>query len=224
VQQHERGGQDQPVHAQRQQPGRRAILTVDPAQAVDVRVRNHRHERGHGADHRRRREADHPVPGHRAAPRLVAEAAPLDAVRGRISAPSLKQQGSRGYAGHGARCPPAVTKDRPLADLDADVPFVRAALFYDGTRQPRPGVPVGLLFLLAAGVADLDRALIRELAVVVLVLVHAGSFQEPGGQCVSLSFAPWTVLAFPYNSLSWENSFGLRLPTTDWELTMYRPS
>jgi hypothetical protein len=23
------------------------------------------------------------------------------------------------------------------------------------------------------------------------------------------------VLAFPYNSLSWENSFGLRLPTTD---------
>jgi hypothetical protein len=33
-----------------------------------------------------------------------------------------------------------------------------------------------------------------------------------------------TFLAFPYNSLSWENSFGLRLPTTDWEMTMYRPS
>jgi hypothetical protein len=33
-----------------------------------------------------------------------------------------------------------------------------------------------------------------------------------------------TVLVFPYNSLSWENSFGLRLPTTDWELTMYRAS
>ena len=93
MQQHERGGQDQPVHAERQQPGRRAILAVCPAQAVDVGVADHRREGGHGADHRRRREADYPVPGHRAAPRLVAEAAPLDAVRGRISEPSLKQQG-----------------------------------------------------------------------------------------------------------------------------------
>ena len=34
-------------------------------------VANHRREGGHGADHGRRREADHPVPGHRAAPRIV---------------------------------------------------------------------------------------------------------------------------------------------------------
>ena len=40
---------------------------------------------------------------------------------------------------------------------------------------------------------------------------------------MSLSFAPWTVLAFPYNSLNWENSFGLRLPTTDWNLTCTDP-
>ena len=93
VQQHERGGQDQPVHAQRQQPGRRAVLAVRPAQPVDVGVADHRREGGHGADHGRRREADHPVPGHRPAPRRVAEAAPLDAVRGRISELSRKQQG-----------------------------------------------------------------------------------------------------------------------------------
>jgi hypothetical protein len=71
----------------------RAVLAVCPAQAVDVGVGHHRREGGHGADHGRRREADHPVPGHRPAPRLVAEAAPLDAVRDRISEPSLKQQG-----------------------------------------------------------------------------------------------------------------------------------
>jgi len=41
---------------------------------------------------------------------------------------------------------------------------------------------------------------------------------------VVMMTAAWTVLAFLYNSLSWENSFGLRLPTTDWEMTMYRPS
>src|SRR5580704_17966086 len=93
-------------------------------------------------------------------------------------------------AGRAAWCPPAVAQDRQVAHLDADVPFVRAALFYDGTRQPRPGAAVGLLFRLRARVADLDRALIREPAVVVLVLVHAGSLVEPGGQCVSLSFAP----------------------------------
>jgi len=39
---------------------------------------------------RRLFQADHPVPGHRPAPRLVAEAA-LDAVRVRISELSLKQ-------------------------------------------------------------------------------------------------------------------------------------
>ena len=43
-------------------------------------------------------------------------------------------------------------------------------------------------------------------------------------QNVWLSLTEQTIPAFPYNSLSWENSFGLRLPTTDWELTMYRPS
>ena len=74
-------------------------------------------------------------------------------------------------AGRTARCPPAVAQDGQLPDLDAHVPFVRAALFYDGTRQPRPGAAVALLFLLRAGVADLDRALIRELTVVVLVVV-----------------------------------------------------
>ena len=93
VQQHERGGQDQAVHAEREHSGRRAVLAVCPAQPVDVGVADYRCEGGHGADHGRRREADHPVPGHRVAPRLVAEAAPLEAVRGRISEPSLKQQG-----------------------------------------------------------------------------------------------------------------------------------
>jgi hypothetical protein len=93
VQEDERGGQDEAVHAQREQPGRRAVLPVDPAQTVDVGVADYRREGGHGADHGRCREADHPVPGHRLAPRFVAGAAPLDAVRGRISEPSLKQQG-----------------------------------------------------------------------------------------------------------------------------------
>ena len=93
VQQHERGSQDQPVHGQRQQPGRRAVLAVRPAQPVDVGVGHHRREGGHGADHGRRREADHPVPAHRLAPRRVADAGPLDAGRGRISELSRKQQG-----------------------------------------------------------------------------------------------------------------------------------
>jgi hypothetical protein len=52
-----------------------------------------------------------------------------------------------------------------LADLDAHVPFVRAALFNDGSRQPRPPLAVAA-FLLRARVADLDRALIRKLALV----------------------------------------------------------
>jgi dTMP kinase len=69
-----------------------------------------------------------------------------------------------------------------LIQAGFDVPFVRAALFYNRSRQPRPPLAVALLFLLAAGVADLDRALVREPAVVVLVVVvHAGSFAEPGG-------------------------------------------
>jgi hypothetical protein len=45
----------------------------------------------HGADHGRRREADHPVPVI-GSPR-VAEAVPSDAERGRISELSRKQQG-----------------------------------------------------------------------------------------------------------------------------------
>ena len=77
---------------------RRAAVPSWPcarAQAVDVGVGDDRREGGHGADDGRRREADHPVPGHRGPgdPRLVAGAAPLEAVRGRISEPSLKQQG-----------------------------------------------------------------------------------------------------------------------------------
>ena len=52
-----------------------------------------RREGGHRADHGRRQEADHPVPVHRATPRRVAAAGPLEAVRGRISEPSRKQQG-----------------------------------------------------------------------------------------------------------------------------------
>jgi hypothetical protein len=54
-----------------------------------------------------------------------------------------------------------------------------------------------LLFLLRAGGAYLAGSR-RELAVVVLVLVHAGSFEEPGGQCVSLSFARWVVGALTH--------------------------
>jgi hypothetical protein len=38
VQQHERGGQYEPGHAQREQSGRRAVLPVDSAQPVDVGV------------------------------------------------------------------------------------------------------------------------------------------------------------------------------------------
>jgi hypothetical protein len=49
VQQHERGGQDQAVHAQREQPGRRAVLAVRPAEPADVGVADHRREGGHGA-------------------------------------------------------------------------------------------------------------------------------------------------------------------------------
>jgi ribosomal protein S27AE len=59
-----------------------------------VGVGDQRREGGHGADHGRRRTADHPVATHRPAPRLVAEAAPLDAVRCRISAPyRLRRRG-----------------------------------------------------------------------------------------------------------------------------------
>ena len=56
-------------------------------------VRDHRREGGHGADHGRRREADHPVPAHRLAPPRATAAGPLDAGRGLISELSLKQQG-----------------------------------------------------------------------------------------------------------------------------------
>ena len=93
VQQHERGSQDQPVHGQREEAGRRAILAVRPAQPVDVGVRDHRRDGGHGADHGRRRETDRPVPAHRVAPRRIPAAEPLGADRGRISELSRKQQG-----------------------------------------------------------------------------------------------------------------------------------
>src|SRR5450755_2174714 len=84
-------------------------------------------------------------------------------------------------AGRAARCPPAVAQDGQLAHLDAHVPFLRAALLYNRSWQPRPLLAVTLLFLLRAGAADLDRALVGVPAVVVLVVVvHAGSFEEPG--------------------------------------------
>ena len=92
-------------------------------------------------------------------------------------------------AGRAARRPSAVAQDRQLADLDAHVPFVGPALLYDGSRQPRPRLPVALLFLLRARVVDLDRALIREPAVVVLVVHDLAPLPEPGGRPVWLSLA-----------------------------------
>ena len=80
-----------------------------------------------------------------------------------------------------ARRATAVAQHGQLADLDAHVPFVRAALLYDGSWQPRPPLAVTLLFLPTARVADLDRALIRELAVVVLVVHDLAPLPEPGG-------------------------------------------
>ncbi len=49
-----------------------------------------------------------------------------------------------------------------------------------------------------------------------------GMLQPPALGLLAAMMVPAerTFLAFPYNSLSWENSFGLRLPTTDWELTI----
>ena len=138
VQQDERGSQDQPVHAQRQQPGRRATRC------------------GPWADLR-----------------AVPEAAGIVEVT----------------AGGPARSAPAVAQDGQLADLDAHVPFVWPALLYDGSRQPRPPLAVALLFLLRARVADLDRALVREPAVVVLVVHDLAPLPEPSGQPVWLSFA-----------------------------------
>jgi len=61
-----------------------------------------------------------------------------------------------------------------------------------------------------------------------------GPAERPVGQLVDLPAglllepvvvsALRTVLALPYNSLSWENSFGFRLSATDWKLTPYQPS
>jgi hypothetical protein len=66
-------------------------------------------------------------------------------------------------------------------------PIVAPMLSHSMNRaSPGASRPVTLFFLLAAWVADLDRGVVGELAVVVLVVVvHAGSFQEPGGQYVS---------------------------------------
>jgi hypothetical protein len=79
---------------------------------------------------------------------------------------------------------PTVAQDGQFADLDAHVPFVRAALLYDGSWHPRPPRAVALLFLLRARVPDLDRALVRELAVVVLVVHDLAPLPEPSGQPV----------------------------------------
>jgi mutator family transposase len=89
----QRGRQDQPVHGQRQQPGRRTVLTVGPAQPVDMGIGHHRREGRHRADHGRRRQADHPVPGHRLTPDRVLKTGLADVVRGRISELSRKQHG-----------------------------------------------------------------------------------------------------------------------------------
>src|SRR5437870_632446 len=54
---------------------------------------------------------------------------------------------------------------------------------------------VAVLFLLRAGVADLDRALVREPAVVVLVVHDLAPLPEPSGQPVRLSLTLQTVTA-----------------------------
>src|ERR1035441_1385213 len=66
-------------------------------------------------------------------------------------------------------------------------------------RQPRPHRPVTLLLLLRARVAHLDRALVGELTVVVLVLlVHAGSFRSESSQATTAT--PTGHLAPPASS------------------------
>ena len=91
-------------------------------------------------------------------------------------------------AGGPARRAPAVAQHGQLADLDAHVPFVRAALLYDGSRQPRPPLAVAVFFLLRSGVADLDRALVGERAVVVLVVHDLAPLPEPSGTtCVVIA-------------------------------------
>ncbi len=97
-------------------------------------------------------------------------------------------------AGGPPRCPPAVAQYGQLAHLDAYVPFpgLHCSTIAPGSHGHYSRS--ALVFLLRAGVTDLDRALIRELAVV-LVLVPAGSSRSQADN-VSLSFAPWTVAAF----------------------------
>jgi hypothetical protein len=56
-------------------------------------------------------------------------------------------------AGGPARRAAAVVQHGQLAHLKAYVPFVRPALLYDRSWQPRPLLAVILLFLLRAGVA-----------------------------------------------------------------------
>jgi hypothetical protein len=88
---------------------------------------------------------------------------------------SLKQHEGKDYGWRSPAVPGGRAQYGQLAHLAAYVPFPRPALFYDCPRQPRPLLAVALIFLLRAVVVHLDRALIRELAVVVLVLVPAGS-------------------------------------------------
>lgn len=92
--------------------------------------------------------------------------------------------------GCAARCPPPVPQHSQLTHLDAHVPLVRPSLLYNCPRQPRPPGPVTQFLLLRPRVPHLNRALVREPAIVAAAVVHLGSsFQEPSGQRVLLSLA-----------------------------------
>jgi nuclease-like protein/protein tyrosine kinase len=84
---------------------------------------------------------------------------------------------------------PAIAEDGALTDLHVHVPLIRPALLYNRTRQPRPRGTVTVLLLLAAGVADLHRAVVGEAAVVVLVHLLAPVLGATWTTCVVI--APW---------------------------------
>ena len=67
-----------------------------------------------------------------------------------------------------------------------------------GDMKPTPSFAVGLFFLLRPWVADLDRALIRKPAVVVLVVHDLAPLPEPSGQPVWLSLTLRAMVALAY--------------------------